>query len=149
MPVNRRLYRLLFYIVMLCCWQHIYAQHYNTEKPWTYWWWMGNAVDSANIDLQLKQFQQSGIGGVHIIPIYGAKGYESKFIPFMSKQWLAFIQYTIHKANSLGLDVDLTLGTGWPYGGKTVSLQDAAKKFMYESDSIKIKPTPQKVKRAA
>jgi hypothetical protein len=147
--VKKRLFSILFCVVMLCNSNYMCAQNYNTEEPWTYWWWMGSAVDSANIDLQLKQFQQSGLGGVHIIPIYGVKGYESKFIPFMSKEWLAFIQYTIRRADSLGLGVDLTLGTGWPYGGNTVSPADAAKKFMYEADAIKIIPTQQKVKRAA
>lgn len=110
---------------------------------------MGNAVDSANISLQLNQFKESGLGGVHIIPVYGVKGYESKFIPFMSNQWLQFVMYTIAKADTLGLGVDLTLGTGWPYGGKNVLPQDAAKKFVYEADQVKIIQTQQKVKRAA
>ena len=38
----------------------------NTSKPYTYWWWQGNAVDSANIAYNLEMMHNAGIGGVHI-----------------------------------------------------------------------------------
>ena len=46
-------------------------------KPWTYWWWMASAVDPANLTHELERFRDAGFGGVHIIPIYGAKGFEA------------------------------------------------------------------------
>ena len=54
--------------------------------PWTRWWWLGSAVDKENLTRQLTLFQQAGIGGVEICPIYGAKGYEDRFIDFLSPQ---------------------------------------------------------------
>ena len=56
---------------------------YTTAKPWTYWWWMGNAVNDKDLVHSLEQFKAVGIGGVHMIPIYGVKGYESQFQPFL------------------------------------------------------------------
>ncbi|MEM9341137.1 MAG: hypothetical protein AAGA66_20560, partial [Bacteroidota bacterium] len=41
-----------------------YPQSYDTTKPWTYWFWMGSAVDKANLDIELEEFKRSGIGGV-------------------------------------------------------------------------------------
>jgi len=71
------------------------AQNISTAKPWTYWWWMGSAVNKADITAQLEYFSKSGVGGVHIIPIYGVKGYEKENISFLSPQWLEVMQHTI------------------------------------------------------
>ena len=43
----------------------------TTNRPGTYWWWMGSAVDEKNITYNLENLQQAGIGGVTIVPIYG------------------------------------------------------------------------------
>ena len=146
-------------ILLLCCF-HWYAKldaqnAISTAKPWTYWWWMGSAVDTANIKVQLDYFAKTGLGGVHIIPIYGAKGFESKFLPFMSAKWLELVHFTQNQAHSLGLGVDITLGTGWPYGGPMINQNSAAaalEKFevvflatdslRIPSDSLKIKAFP-------
>ena len=40
-------------------------------RPWTYWWWMGSAVNEAELTRHLEDYHKAGIGGVHIIPIYG------------------------------------------------------------------------------
>lgn len=109
---------------------HVVAQSgYDTTKPWTYWWWMGCAVNKTDIKQQLTHFSESGLGGVHIIPIYGVKGYEAEFIPFLSPRWMEMVEYTIEEASRLHLGVDITLGTGWPYGGKPITANAAAKKL--------------------
>ena len=99
-------------------------------KPWTYWWWMGSAVDSSNITYNLEEFSQAGIGGVHIIPIYGVKGYEEKFIDYLSPRWMEMLAYTGKECDRLGIGMDMTLGTGWPFGGPNVPDK-------YASDQIK------------
>lgn len=126
----------------------------NTYKPWTYWWWMGSAVNQQDIKKQLADFSEAGLGGVHIIPIYGAKGFENQFIPFLSEKWLKMVQYTVKQAGDLNLGVDMTLGTGWPFGGPWVDSLNAAKRMQIREDPLKqyhIKAinTGQKVKRAA
>jgi len=92
----------------------------STIKPWVYWWWMGNAVDSANIAYNLEMMHSVGIGGVHIIPIYGVKGEEDQFIDYLSPQWNNIVKYTSQRAAELGMEVDMTLGTGWCFGGSWV-----------------------------
>ena len=81
---------------------------------------MGNAVTEADITHQLEQFAKAGLGGVHIIPIYGVKGYEKQFIPFLTDRWLAVFAHTVREGKRLGVGVDLTTGTGWPFGGPGV-----------------------------
>ena len=50
-------------------------------RPWSYWWWMGSAVDPTNLVRELQRYADAGWGGVHIIPIYGAKGWENQPFP--------------------------------------------------------------------
>jgi hypothetical protein len=100
----------------------------RTTKPWTYWWWLGSAATKADITDQLADMQKAGMGGVHIIPIYGVRGEEAHFLDYLSPEWQEAVDHTIQTADSLGMGVDLTLGTGWPFGGPMVSRQEAAKK---------------------
>jgi hypothetical protein len=125
----------------------------NTAKPWAYWWWMGSAVNERDIAKNLEDFAQAGFGGMHIIPIYGVKGEEANFIPFLSPKWVNMLNFTVKEAQRLGLGIDMTLGTGWPLGGAHVADDDAAKSFkinkLGDNYVLEIVPTKQKVKRAA
>ncbi|TLU98112.1 glycosyl hydrolase [Dyadobacter luticola] len=138
------LFLLLFFKCVL-----LPAQNISTAKPWTYWWWMGSAVTKEDISAQLQFFKKSGLGGAHIIPIYGVKGYESKNISFLSPQWLEMMQYTVQEGARLGIGVDMTTGTGWPFGGPNVDTSNAARNMVVTDGNLFITPTKQKVKRAA
>lgn len=96
------------------------------NKPWTRWWWMGNAVDKDNIGSLLKTYAAAGIGGVEIVPIYGAKGYESKYLNYLSPQWFAMVDYSVTEAARNNMGTDIAVGTGWPIGGPQAGITDAA-----------------------
>lgn len=99
-------------------------------RPWTRWWWLGSAVDKENLTSLLEQYQAAGLGGVEICPIYGAKGYENQFIDFLSPKWVEMLGHTTAEAKRIGLGVDMTTGTGWPFGGPDVSMDDASSKVV-------------------
>lgn len=126
-----------------------FGQSENTTKPWTYWWWMGSAANYSDITWQMERFAEKGLGGVHIIPIYGVKGYEDQFVPFLSKKWIDLLEHTVKEGRRLGLGVDMTTGTGWPFGGPNVNEQFAAKKWQIQEGKLISELTNQKVKRAA
>jgi hypothetical protein len=136
-------------ILTLLIFFSINAFSQNSAKPWTYWWWMGSAVNERDITFQLEEMSKSGLGGVHIIPIYGVKGYESQHIPYLSKRWLEVFEHTVKEASRLGMGVDMTMGTGWPFGGPNIDAKYQAKQFKIENEKIIENPTNQKVKRAA
>jgi hypothetical protein len=94
-------------------------------RPWTYWWWMGSAVDRTNLSKELLRCHDAGLGGVHIIPIYGAKGYEAKFIDYLSPAWMDMLAWTVKEGQRLDLGVDMTTGTGWCFGGPRVKDSEA------------------------
>src|ERR1043165_2754551 len=98
----------------------------STTKPRTRWWWMGSAVDEKNISSLLKTYHQAGFGGVEVVPIYGAIGYEKLYIPYLSPEWMKMLDYTVKQSAALDMGVYISVGTGWPIGGPQVSIDDAA-----------------------
>ncbi len=119
------------------------------NKPWTRWWWPGSAVDKASLTRQLEQLAAAGIGGVEITPIYGAKGYEDRYIDFLSPKWMEMLEHTGREAKRLGLGVDMATGTGWPFGGPWIDEANALQRATLRDGKITGEPTKMQVKRAA
>jgi hypothetical protein len=109
----------------------------NEQKPWAFWWWMGSAVDKTNITRELERYAAAGLGGVHIIPIYGARGWESNYITYLSPKWMEMMGWSVSEARRLGMDVDMTTGTGWCFGGPWVSDEDANASVVVKTFSLK------------
>jgi len=105
-------------------------------KPWTRWWWQGSAVDKQNLSAVMQKYQQAGLGGLEITPIYGVKGAEDKFIDFLSPKWMEMLEYTLSEAKRLNLAIDMATGTGWPFGGPLVDDKDAAKYIAFKMYSL-------------
>lgn len=94
------------------------------HKPWTRWWWMGNALTEAEVTRHLELFDAAGFGGVEVSPIYGPRGAEERFVLFLSPRWVDLFTHTLREAKRLGMGVDLIAGTGWPFGGPWVAEED-------------------------
>lgn len=90
------------------------------SKPWTRWWWMGNAVDSINIISELRGMAAAGIGGVELSSMYGVKGEEKRYIEYHSPEFTGILKFTIEQAQKLGMGVDIPPGAGWACGGPYV-----------------------------
>ncbi|SDC10501.1 glycosyl hydrolase [Niabella drilacis] len=99
----------------------------SINKPWTRWWWEGSAVNEQGLTWNLEQYQQAGIGGTEITPIYGIHGQEKNFVDFLSPRWMELFSFALKESKRLGLGVDLANGTGWPFGGPWVKEADASK----------------------
>lgn len=126
-------------------------------KPGTRWWWLGSAVDKENLKWNLSEYARVGIGAVEITPLYGVKGNDKHNIPFLSPEWMQALKTVEDIAGPLGIEVDMNCGTGWPFGGPHISLEQAACKAVFKDTIVNgvqtytVKPgrTKQKVKRAA
>ena len=124
--------KIVLVIAVSCFLQNSFAQIKwpaitQQTKPWTRWWWQGSAVDKSNLTAAMQQYQQAGLGGLEVTPIYGVKGAEDKFIDFLSPKWMEMFQYTVSEAKRLNLGIDMATGTGWPFGGPWVEDKDASK----------------------
>ena len=109
----------------------------NTMRPWTRWWWQGSAVNPADLTANLDAYRKAGLGGVELTPIYGVKGAEREFIPYLSPRWVAMLEHTLAESRRLGLGVDMSSGTGWPFGGPTVGEEDEAKYVARRTYSVR------------
>lgn len=105
--------------------------------PGTRWWWMGSAVDSKNLTYNLEEYSKAGLKTVEITPIYGVKGNEKNELKYLSAPWMKMLQHTQQEAKRLGMEIDMNTGTGWPFGGPEVSIEDAASKALFQSFQVK------------
>jgi len=94
-------------------------------RPWAYHWWLGSAVDKENLARELQRYREGGLGGVHIVPIYGAKGAESRYLSYLSAPWMEMLQFAVTEGARHDLGVDMTTGTGWCFGGPQVSRENS------------------------
>ncbi len=108
----------------------------QANRPWSRWWWLGSAVDEPNLTNLLTQYYNAGLGGVEICPIYGVKGYGKKFIDFLSPEWMKMLEHTTLVADKLGFGVDMTAGTGWPFGGPNVTDKNASVSVLLEQYKV-------------
>ncbi len=120
-----------------------------TRKPWVRWWWPGSAVDRESLTRQLEELARVGVGGVEITPIYGARGYEARYIDFLTPEFMAMLEHVGREARRLGLGVDMATGTGWPFGGPWVDEEDALARAVLRDGRLTGEPTRMLVKRAA
>jgi len=94
------------------------------------WWWFGPSVTKAELEREMRFMKQGGIGGFEVQPTYAlelddpAKGIKN--LPFMSAELLSMLTFTGEKAKELGLRMDLTLGSGWPFGGPHIPVELAS-----------------------
>ena len=93
----------------------------RTARPWAYWWWLGSAVDQTNLLREFARYREGGLGGMHIVPIYGAKGWETNFIEYLTPRWMDMLRFAVKEADRFDLGVDMTLGTGWCFGGPNIT----------------------------
>jgi hypothetical protein len=116
------------------------------------WWWFGPAVEPAELDRELRVMADAGIGGVEVQPVYPlalddeAAGIRTR--EFLSDRFLAALRSTASTAARLGIRLDLTLGSGWPYGGPSVPIAEGASHLRHEerrvdsADTATIVPLP-------
>jgi len=99
-------------------------------RPMMRWWWFGPAVTRPELAKELETMRGAGIGGVEIQPVYPLMLDDEtegiKNLEYMSPEFLRDVSFANKKARALGLRVDITLGSGWPYGGPKTTLALAA-----------------------
>lgn len=109
----------------------------NENRPWTRWWWHGNAVTKEGITAEMEAYHAAGIGGLEITPIYGVYGEEDQFVEYLSPRWMDLLDHVLKEGQRLGMGIDMATGTGWPFGGPWVSSEDACKNVQYKMYEVK------------
>jgi alpha-L-rhamnosidase len=94
------------------------------------WWWFGPSATDQELKRELEQMKEAGIGGVEIATLYPlalddpATGFHN--YDFVSDEHVEHLRFAADEARRLGLRVDVTLGSGWPFGGPHIPVTEAA-----------------------
>ncbi len=113
------------------------------------WWWFGPSATHAELQRELEQMKAAGIGGVEIATLYPqaldapATGFQNA--AYLSDAHIDNLHFAAEEARKLGLRVDVTLGSGWPFGGPHIPVTEAAGELRVEvvpvpagSDSVAV-----------
>ena len=100
------------------------------------WWWMGSAVDNQNLTWNIQEYAKTGIGTLEITPIYGVQENTKSELRYLSEEWMQALAKTQQVADEAGVDIDMNGGTGWPFGGPWVPMQEAAGKLVTKTAVI-------------
>ncbi len=114
------------------------------------WWWFGPSITKAEIERELRVMKDGGIGGVEVQPVYPllpddeANGIKN--LPYLSDEFIDMLKFASAKAKELGMRFDLTLGSGWSFGGAKTPITEAAGQLRFErvklDAAIKRVPVP-------
>jgi hypothetical protein len=111
------------------------------------WWWFGPSVTKPEIERELRKMKEGGIGGVEIQPVYpllpddAASGIRN--LPYLSDDFLEMLRFASRKSKELGMRFDLTLGSGWSFGGAKTPITEAAGQLRVER--VKVGPGVKRV----
>ena len=104
------------------------------------WWWFGPAVTKPEIQRELEQMKAAGIGGVEIATLYPLAlddpqtGFRN--LPYLSDDHIDALRFAAAEARKLGMRVDITLTSGWPFGGPHIPVTQSAGKLRVETVPI-------------
>jgi hypothetical protein len=97
------------------------------------WWWFGPAATKPEITREMEQMKAAGIGGVEIANLYPlllddpSSGFHNT--PYLSDVHLDALRWANDEGRRLGIRVDITLCSGWPFGGPHIPVTEAAGKL--------------------
>jgi hypothetical protein len=101
------------------------------------WWWFGPAVSKTELARELHVMKDAGIGGVEIQPVYPlelddpSRHFQNS--PYLSDVFIDDLKFAARIAHDLGMRVDITLGSGWPFGGPHTPVTEAAGRLRYQA----------------
>ncbi len=98
------------------------------------WWWFGPAVTKPELEREMRAMKLGGIGGFEVQPVYPLE-VDHNF-PYLSDEFLDDLRFTAEKARQIGLRFQLTLGSGWPFGGPHIPITEASSRLRVERTEI-------------
>jgi hypothetical protein len=120
--------------------QRAFAQPPDDSRVLVRWWWFGPAVTKPEIEREMRTMKAGGFGGFEVNPVYplalDGDPPGLKNLPFLSPEFLDMLRFASVKARELDLRMDLTLGSGWPYGGPMFSAAEGAGALRVQNTAV-------------
>jgi hypothetical protein len=126
--------------------RHQFADPPNDARPMVRWWWFGPAVTKEEIAREIHQMHEGGFGGFELASVYPLalddpqKGIHN--LPYASPEMVEMLRYARQQGSALGMRVDLTLGSGWPFGGPQIPIDLAAGRLKIVATALPVTKLP-------
>ncbi|PYQ40624.1 MAG: glycoside hydrolase, partial [Acidobacteria bacterium] len=110
------------------------------SRPMMRWWWFGPSVTREEIEAEMRRMKEGGLGGFELAVVYPmalddpASGLRNE--RYLSPEFLDKVGFAARKARELGLRMDVTIGSGWSYGGPYITPGLAAARLRSEGHEI-------------
>jgi len=101
--------------------------------PMMRWWWFGPAQTPERIRRELTAMRDAGLRGAEVSFVYPMAEEGDRFL---SEAFLANLCHAGEVADELGLRLDVTLSSGWSYGGPHIGPEHAARTLHWERFEI-------------
>ncbi len=106
------------------------AGAYDGGEPYVRWWWFAGVFEERDIRFQLDWMKEKGFGGVEVAFIYPVgRDPEAKRVEWLGDDWQKAVLFAKKYGDEIGLGVDFTFGTLWPFGGTFVADEDRTRVF--------------------
>ena len=108
---------------------------YPSAKPLTRWWWFASEIKKVDIAAQLEWLKANGFGGVEVAWIYPLNRMKKDTVnitprqEWLGNEWMDMVKYCKAKGDSLGLSMDFTFGSLWPFGDLKVKPEESTQSF--------------------
>jgi hypothetical protein len=129
--------------------QRLFAKPPDDSRILMRWWWFGPSVTTEELEAEMRRMKEGGIGGFELAVVYPmalddpARGLRNE--RYLSPEFLEKVAFASRKARDLGLRMDVTIGSGWSYGGPYITPDLAAARL--RSDRREIAPDRTSVAR--
>ncbi len=105
-----------------------------------YWWWLNGNVTQEAITRDLEEMKAKGFGGGMIFDADGSNQRGNDGVPagpmFGSAAWRQLLRHAMQEADRLGLELSLSIQSGWNLGGPDVTPNRAAKQLTWSETRI-------------
>ena len=120
--------------------QRSFASPPADGRPMMRWWWFGPSVTREEISAEMRRMKEGGLGGFELAVVYPmalddpASGLRNE--RYLSPEFLDKVSFAARAARELGLRMDVTIGSGWSYGGPYITPDLAAARLRSERREI-------------
>lgn len=119
-----------------------FAAPSSEYRPWVRWWWPGGDVEDEELAREVGVLVAAGMGGAEIQafaaaldPDAAADELERRY-SWGTDGFLDHVSAALDAAADEGLEISLTLGSGWPAGGDHLGPEDSLKTLLISEHPV-------------
>src|SRR5215831_18583519 len=110
----------------------------DSLRPSVRWWWPGGDVQDAELEREMAVMKAAGFSGAEVQAF--AVGLPSNAPPnvytYGTAGWFNHLTAAVQSARSLGLGIDLTVGSSWPLGSSIIQDSNSLKMLTVSSQFV-------------